>query len=138
MINLWGSTRPTWIRKIQIIQNMAARYVTRDNRYTRVSTLLNKCKWLSVNKMIIFHSLNLLWKTWYREGFTILKEGLIRNHDGTFCEIKGRILLTNDSWKRRTIKIWNKINTTLRMEDNAATFKAGLKDWILENVKIKI
>ena len=42
MINLWGSTRPTWIRKIQIIQNMAARYVTRENRYTRISTLLNK------------------------------------------------------------------------------------------------
>ena len=82
--------------------------------------------------------MNLLQKTWYREGFSILKEGLIRNNDGTFCEIKGRILLTNDSWKRRTIKLWNKMTTTLRMEDNAATFKVGLKDWIQRNVNVRI
>ena len=137
MINLWGSTRPTWLKKIQVVQNMAARYVTKENRYTRVSTLLNKCKWMSVSQMVAFHSMTLLWKTWNREGFLIMKNKLVRNNYGTFYEIRGRILLTNDSWKRRTVKMWNKMDQNLRLEDNAAVFKGKSKVWIMENIGLR-
>ena len=137
MINLWGSTRPTWLKRIQIVQNMAARYVTKENRYTRVSTLLNKCNWMSVSQMVAFHSMVLLWKTWNREGFSVMKNNLIRNNDGTFRVIRGRILLTSDSWKRRTVKMWNNMDQSLRLEDNAAVFKGNLKVWIMEHIGLR-
>ena len=89
---------------------------------------------MSVSQMVAFHLMTLLWKTWNREGFSVMKNNLIRNNDGTFCEIRGRILLTNDSWKSRTVKMWNKMDQNLRLEDNAAVFKGKLKVWIMENI----
>ena len=51
---------------------------------------------------------------------------MVRGNDGTFCDIKGRILLTNDSWKRRTIRLWNSLSIELRFDDNMASFKKKL------------
>lgn len=99
---------------------------------------MNRCKWLSVYQLIQYHSLILFWKKIYTEKCSFLSNGLVRCNDGTFCEIKGRILLTNDSWKMRTIRLWNSLSIELRFEDNMASFKKKLRVWVLENVKLKI
>ena len=62
MITLWGGATQNYVRKAQILMNRAARFVTKMPRKTRIRTLLEKCRWLSVKEMIKFHSLLQLWK----------------------------------------------------------------------------
>ena len=61
VIQIWGSTKITWIRKMQIVQNLAARFVTQMGRHTRREKLLKECKWLSINQLVVYHSLMLMY-----------------------------------------------------------------------------
>ena len=45
------------------MQNKAARYVTKRDRFTSTKVLLMQCGWLSVNQMVFFHTLVLFFKT---------------------------------------------------------------------------
>ena len=42
--------------QIQILQNKAARVVTGKTWWTPVRTLLQDCKWLSINQLVFFHT----------------------------------------------------------------------------------
>ena len=138
MITIWGSARPSWINAIQRIQNKAARYVTRMNRYTRITKLMKDCKWLSVNQLNTYHSILLLRKVWFNTGFGILRQGLEMDRNGMFKQLPGRINMVRDSWKRRTIVSWNLLPVELRNEMDLSVFKNNLKEPIVLNVKLKL
>ena len=138
MIQIWGSTRPSWINQIQRIQNKAARYVLRKSRYTKISELMTGCKWLSVNQLNNYHSILLLRKVWFSNGFCILKQGLAMDNEWRFRPISGRINIIKDSWKRRSIIQWNKLPVVLRMEPDLSIFKKELKEHIIKNIKLRI
>ena len=137
MIQLWGSIRPSWIMELQRLQNRAARFVLRKNRYEKVSTLLDGCKWLSVSQLITFHSVLLLWKCINKGKWNALKNGLILNRNYTVRKIKGRIQLTKDSWKCRTITIWNSLPIMMRRENEQVLFKGSLRTWVKQNTCLK-
>ena len=63
LMPLWGGCEKYLLKSLQIIQNKAARTVTKLDRYTTTKTLLNQCNWLSVNQLVLFHSLTLVYKT---------------------------------------------------------------------------
>ena len=84
-------------RPVYRIQHKAVRCITRDNKYTKISTLMNKCNLMSVNQLIAFHSIILLWKTWNNVRFNMLKDEIVRNNDGNFCEIKGRLFMKEEN-----------------------------------------
>ena len=62
-IQLYGGCSGELISALQLLQNKAARAVTKLDRYTPVSKLLLQCGWMSVRQMISYHSLLLLYKT---------------------------------------------------------------------------
>ena len=138
MINIWGAARPSWINYIQRIQNKAARYVLKANRYMKISKLLEKCKWLSVNQLNTYHSLLLLRKVWFNTKFGILRQGLRMASDGKFVPISGRINMVRDSWKRRSIVAWNSLPISLRIETEALNFKKELREYVLKNIKQRL
>ena len=84
MISIWGSTRPSWINWVQRIQNKAAHYVLKSNRYTKISKLPLECNWLSVNQRNTYHSVILLRKVWYSQALSVLRNGLRMNIYGRF------------------------------------------------------
>ena len=61
LIQVWGSTSEFLLSSLQILQNKAARYVTKLGWYTPVKTLLTQCGWLSVRQLAVYHSLNLIY-----------------------------------------------------------------------------
>ena len=63
LIPLWGGCEKFLIKALQILQNKAARSVTRLGIYTPVKTLLNQCGWLSVHQLVFLHTELLLYKT---------------------------------------------------------------------------
>ena len=62
LIQAWGGCSDYLIAAIQVIQNRAARLVTKLDWYTSMSTLLNQCGWLSVRQLITYHSLLMIFK----------------------------------------------------------------------------
>ena len=62
LIQLWGGSSAYLLHLLQVIQNCAARQVTRLNWYTPTKTLLDQCGWLSVKQLSIYHSLVLVYK----------------------------------------------------------------------------
>ena len=57
LMPLWGGCELYLIRSLQVIQNKAARAVTKSGWYTPTKDLLKQCGWLSVNQLIVYHSL---------------------------------------------------------------------------------
>ena len=62
-IQLYGGCSGELISALQLVQNKAARAVTKLDRSTQVSKLLLQCGWMSIRQMIFYHSLLLLYKT---------------------------------------------------------------------------
>ena len=62
LIPLWGGCEDYLLKALQLVQNKAARCVTRRGIYTSTRDLLKECGWLSVNQLVFFHTVLLLFK----------------------------------------------------------------------------
>ena len=56
LIPLWGGTEGYLVRALQVLQNRAARCVTKLGWYTPTRKLLKQCNWLSVKQLIAYHT----------------------------------------------------------------------------------
>ena len=63
VICIWGNSHENQIRKVQVVQNIAARQVSGLARHTRQSILLKECGWLDIKQVTKYHSLLQMWKT---------------------------------------------------------------------------
>jgi hypothetical protein len=63
LIPLWGGCEKFLIKALQIIQNKAARTVSKLGIFTPVKVFLKQCGWLSVHQLVFFHTVVLLFKT---------------------------------------------------------------------------
>ena len=134
MIHLWGGCEKYLIQCLQIIQNSAARTVTRRNIFTPVEELLRMCNWLSVSQLVSYHTLMLVFSTLksgkpeylsnmfstdycYQTRFS--EQGNIRaagNHEP-------RLEIMNKSFKYRGMRNWNILPTNIKTEENPRIFK---------------
>ena len=57
LIPLWGGACGYLVKMLQVVQNQAARYVTRSSWFTPSKVLLKQCNWLSVAQLSAYHSL---------------------------------------------------------------------------------
>ena len=62
LIQLWGGCSKYLIMCLRLIQNREARIVTGKDWSTSVKTLLLQCGWFSMNQLIVYHSLVLVYK----------------------------------------------------------------------------
>ena len=145
LIQWWGGCSDYLINFLQILQNRAARLVTRLGWFTPVAVLLHQCGWLSVRQMVHYHSLVLLFKIqlqgkpeYFKEQFssdfpyrTRLATGMgIRRGDQNQHDV------TKTSFVPRTIATWNLLPVHIRSIKSIPQFKQKLKAWIQENLPI--
>ena len=62
-ISLWGGAEDYLLNSLQVVQNKAARFITKKGKYTPIPELLKQCAWLSVRQSIFYHSVILIYKT---------------------------------------------------------------------------
>ena len=135
---------------LQVLQNKAARIVTKLPWMTPTSVLLTQCGWLSVLQLIKYHSLVLMFKVkkdkrphyiYEKIGATAgrstrQEEERLANH--ILKDERGFETATAlKSYVPRTIGDWNNLPDYLRKMDNLKLFKPKLKLWIKENVPVK-
>ena len=63
MMPVWGGTEDYIIRAAQVLQNRAARTVTKLSWFTTQRILLQQTNWLSIRQMIYYHTVMQVWKT---------------------------------------------------------------------------
>ena len=62
-IQIWGlNAAKTTINKVQMVQNLAMKWITGENLGISTRKLLEKLGWLSIFQLNIYHSVLLLWK----------------------------------------------------------------------------
>ena len=147
LMPLWGGCEKFLLRALQIVQNKAARSITKLGRFTPVKTLLQQCGWLSVNQLVFYHTVVLFFKTLQNQSPEYLFNMVEPNFkyqtrakdDG---KIKPAVHYTpkNDinikSYRWRSIKCWNKLPPEVIQASSLPKFKMKLKAWVLKNVDI--
>ena len=63
MLPVWGGTEDYIIQAAQVIQNRAARTVTKLDWFTPQRILLQQTNWLSIRQLIHYHTLLQVWRT---------------------------------------------------------------------------
>ena len=98
-IQIWGlNAAKTTLNKVQIVQNLAMKWITGENLGISTRKLLDKLDWLSIFQLAIYHSVLLLWKVKNKKEPSCTIEILKRN-----TKIKLRIELTERTWSRKAI-----------------------------------
>ena len=146
LIQLYGGCPEYLLSALQVLQNRAARLVTRHGWGTSTSFLLLQCGWLSVRQMIAYHSILLLFKCKENKkpGYIYSKISLKFNKATRIATLGGikdfrrfESTLAQQSCLPRTIKMWNeRLPVEIRTETKMKIFKDKLRDWVKKEVKI--
>ena len=143
LIALWGGTSGYLIKSLQIIQTSAARVVTKLDWSTPTSELLNQCGWLSVQQLVVYHSVLMVYKvvrtespaylhsmfqTKYQYRTRQADSGVIKH---MYCP---KLTLTCQSFRFQASGHFNNLPSSIRNSATLQGFKMLVKKWILENV----
>ena len=143
---LWGGTSNGLLDGLQVLQNRAARLVTKLGIRTPVKILLTQCGWLSVRQLVAYHTLVFVYKSKMGLGSQYFKDkfSITFGHE-TRLATGGGIKLTKmsdselgkESFSYRGIKLWNKLPSELRKVPTVIAFKRKLKKWIRTHTPVK-
>ena len=143
LIQLYSSATGYLLASLQVLQNKAARAVTRLPWDTRTTVLLNQVGWLSINQLSVYHKLIAVFKIKTNRKPVYLSEQF-----NTDYEIKTRQATNNclkvmktplsgtskDSFVHNSIVLWNSLPTSVKIVQTLPKFKQCLRSW----VKLKI
>ena len=139
---VWSGTSKKNVKKLQRVQNFAARLVTKARKYDHITPLLYQLKWLPVKSMLL-----------YKVGVLAFKcvKGLVPSHL-TACFNKISTMHDKDTRNKdlinipycksasgqrtflyRGIRLWNSLPTELRELNEIGRFKRKLKEFLINS-----
>ena len=154
---LWAGCEEYLVKALQVIQNKAARSVTKLSIFTPTKVLLKNCGWMSVKQLMVYHSIVLLNKTLANQSPEHMYKKATAGgqfsyktrqaavsfsvqhptNNGTIRQAGGHKLgMSKNGWCWRSVEIYNTLPTDLRLERKLPKFKTRLKKWVEENVNI--
>ena len=138
-IQLWGGTSDLLLNMLQILQNRAARIVTRRSIYTSQRDLLMQCGWLNIRQLVALHDMVLVYKTLKEKKPVALYKSLSKSFSyRTRAATTGALVdnyrttkdISKDSFLIRATKVWNTLPPEVRVASSLTLFKTQLKNWI--------
>ena len=145
LIPAWGGTESYLLDSLQILQNRAARIVTRRNIYTTLTELLQICDWLSVRQLVVYHTVSLTRKI-IKTGKPVYlakrlsSDFLRQTRQSTMGNLKAAPMpnrqLTERGFLYRAPQTFNQIPAEIRSLQSDYIFKKKLKIWVSQNIPI--
>ena len=147
LIPLWGGTEHYLLKGLQVLQNRAARCVTKQSWFTPTRQLLNQCNWMSVHQLIQYHSILQTHKVLRARTPLYLSSRLVTDHayqtrqatGGGIrhtAENSGQSSLAQKSFFGRAPNLYNSIPVEIRTTHTLPVFKKKLKVWIRSHIEI--
>ena len=142
MIAVWGGTESYVVRAVQVMQNKAARCITKLSWFTPTRSLLLQCNWLSIKQLMFFHTALQVWKVqkWKKPVYihSKLQPSKTRSAThGTLVISVAEKTITRKSFMSRAALTWNAIPADIRNKQKLTTFKKELKTWVKVNIDIE-
>ena len=144
IIQVWAGCSQYLLDTLQILQNKAAREVTKLDRYTPITTLLNQCNWLSVRQMIVYYDILMVFKIRKDKKPIYLYEKLSDKYayETRFAannEIRQVQLpqseISRTAFVNRSITSWNRLPKEVTDNTNEEAFKTCLRSWVKNNIE---
>jgi hypothetical protein len=130
------------LRKLQLVQNSAARLVTYTSRFEHITPVLRELHWLPVEKRVIFKVLLLTYKALNGMGPIYLTELLQPVRPSRTLRSSARSLQlvvprTKHSWGDRAFvnaapKLWNSLPESIKNAGTLTAFKQQLKTFLFQ------
>ena len=155
-IQLWGGSNHSLLNCLQIIQNKAARCITKLGIRTPTETLLQQTGWLSIKQLVVYHNCLSIYKVkkyskpWYffskfgLEEQTSMEEEPIssrtRLHSTGGIRVTSRYMksvLDKENFSSLAVHSWNDLPVEVRQSATLVSFKRNLRQWIKQNVVIR-
>ena len=133
LMPVWSGTttnHTNHIRKVQTLQNKAARWIRGMRKRTRVKDLMIGCNWMNVREMIELHTTVMIWKMVHLKRPGHLSRKLVTDGELKLEIDTPRLQFTERSLTQRGGLTWNKIPQDLRELRTVSAFKTRLKTWI--------
>ena len=139
LMPLYGGCPEYLLNSLQILQNRAARLVTKSGWYTPSAVMLQQVGWLNVHQLITYHSLVLVYKTRQEKKPVYIYEKIstpfsvntrLANTNGIRNEVKAKSNIAKQSFLPRTVAQWNRLPPEVRTVTGLEKFKSSLRQWI--------
>ena len=131
---LFGGCGMGEVRDLQLLQNKAAQIVSHKPPHTSRAELFDKLRWMTVNQLIVYHTLLTIFKI-RLTGEPEYLASILKNDTRT-----GRIFIPNTklglatkSFCFRGSSDWNSLPSNIRSTKKISEFKRGAKKWVFEN-----
>ena len=143
LMPLWGGCASGLRHSLQVMQNRAARLVTRCDWTTPVKNILLQCGWLSVNQLIYYHTILLVFMVKQNrvpKYLYTMHHSWQYHHDtrqargGLMGMTRPRSELARCSFRFRAAAQFNQLPQYIRDIENCQEFKREIKAWIKVNV----
>ena len=134
---IWGSASSTNLKRLQILQNRAARIVTDSPYDAHSEPLIKKLGWLTIKQLIDAEAVEIVYKALHNEAPKYLKELFHRLSDIQNRELRNsktdihipllRISSGQKSFAYMGVFIWNNLTCETKTSRSFSAFKAQLK-----------
>ena len=146
LIPLWGGCEGYLVKVLQVLQNRAARQVTKHSWFTPTRRLLKECNWLSIRQLVHYRIVLMVYRSIKSGTPLYLHQHLSTDpdhHYPTRLASSGSVYLqgrhgglVQKSFLVRAAQDYNNIPASIRSCSSFASFKVQLKKWIKTNVPL--
>ena len=145
LIALWGGSAKYVMEPLQKAQNRAARIVTKLDWGTPSALLLKQCGWLSVQQLVVYHSVVLVFKIILSESPKYLHSMFSAKYSYKTSQAQGgfikhsrkfRLEVTSSSFRWRAAKAFNELPLEIRNMKTLKEFKKAARNWVMRNTPL--
>ena len=143
--SVWSTTSAGNIKKLQSVQNFAARIIGGDRKYDHVTPILKELQWIPVKKHLFYRDAVLAFKCMnglapnYLSPLFTTREAVSRRTTRQsdqlnlplFTSVKGL-----KSFKYRMAKLWNELPPDIKLCGSISVFKFNLKKELLRQFRM--
>ena len=135
-IPAWGGAEKGDLQDLQVIQNKSAQLVLNCPNRTRREEMFNTLGWLTVNQLVVYHSLVVVYKIRHTGEPEYLARHLSSdNSRGNIIIPHTRLSLAKKSFCYRGAEWWNIVPAEIRSLEKKGNFERELRKWVTNNVE---
>ena len=138
-INIWGHAAKVHIKKIQVLQNRAARIILNADWNESSLSMLNKLKWMSIKDRIFYSTCLLMYKVTHNDApdylYVFMDRQIEYNLPGNHNIVipHPNINLYKRSFMYQGASCWNELPENVKSCQTLSSFKVSIKNYILNN-----
>ena len=138
--NVWANTTNKNVRKLQAVQNFACRIVSGAKKYDHVPPLLKSLSWLPVKDQLYYRQAVMAFKCTTSQAPEYLTSQFITRAQVSERTTRSSQKLTlfrtasgQKTFYYRTVKLWNNLESFLKLSPSVEVFKRSLRSQLLDN-----